>query len=200
MSVKKLRDAVKFLNETPIAICEEHEDGRINSTTDEDTIILLLEEKYGKEDIKKPPARHWWDVKPFDIPVNIKSSTFTTADNFSSKQAVLYALTDLTEDEIGRVKDFQTFQKLLKERGKKENDRDYYIIAVNKITNEVHLLSLKTLYELTPNGNNLLFQVNWGKNTNPVMRTHSDAYDFLVDAYKKSVQKKVSVHAGYETL
>ena len=124
--------------------------------------------------------------------VDIKSSTFTTADNFSSKQAVLYALTDLTEDEIGRVKDFQTFQKLLKERGKKENDRDYYIIAVNKITNEVHLLSLKTLYELTPNGNNLLFQVNWGKNTNPVMRTHSDAYDFLVDAYKKSVQKHYS--------
>ena len=107
MSVKKLRDAVKFLNETPIAICEEHEDGRINSTTDEDTIILLLEEKYGKEDIEKPPARHWWDVKPFDIPVNIKSSTFTTADNFSSKQAVLYALTDLTEDEIKDLNDLQ---------------------------------------------------------------------------------------------
>ena len=198
--VKKLRDAVGFLNEITIPICEKHEDGRYNSTIDEDTIIDLLEEKYGKENIERPPARWWWDVKVFGIPVNIKSSTFKTADNFSSKQAVLYSLTDLTEEEIVRVKDFQTFQKLLKERGKKENGRDYYIIALNKVTNETHLLSLKTLYVLTPNGNNLLFQVNWGKNINPVLRNHSEAYDFLVGAYKKSVQKKVEVHEGYETL
>ena len=197
---KELRDAVKFLNETNIVLCEEHEDGRYNSTIDEDTIIDLLEEKYGKENIERPPARWWWDVRVFGFPVNIKSSTFVTADNFSSKQAVLYALTDLTEDEIVRVKNFQTFQKLLKERGKKENNRDYYCIVLNKITNEVHLTSLKTLYVLTPNGNNLLFQVNWGKNIIPVIRTHSEAYDFLVGAYKKSVEKKVSVHEGYETL
>ena len=107
---------------------------------------------------------------------------------------------DLTEDEIVKVRDWQTFQYHLRERGKKENNRDYYCVVLNKTTNEVHLTSLKTLYALTPNGNNLLFQINWGRNTNPVLRTHSEAYDFLVGTYKKSVEKKVSVHEGYETL
>ena len=197
---KELRDAVKFLNETNIALCEDHEDGRYNSTIDEDTIITLLEEKYGEENIERPPARWWWDVKIFGYFCNIKSSTFKTADNFSSKQAVLWALTDLTEDEIVKVRDWQTFQYHLRERGKKENNRDYYCVVLNKTTNEVHLTSLKTLYALTPNGNNLLFQINWGRNTNPVLRTHSEAYDFLVGTYKKSVEKKIGVHGGYETL
>ena len=62
------------------------------------------------------------------------------------------------------------------------------------------MASLKTLSVLTPNGNNLLFQINWGRNTNPVLRTHSEAYDFLVGTYKESVEKKISVHGGYETL
>ena len=197
---KELRDAVKFLNETNIALCEDHEDGRYNSTIDEDTIIDLLEEKYGEENIERPPARWWWDVKVFGLPVNIKSSAFKTADNFSSKQAILWALTDLTEDEVEEVRDWQMFQNLLGERGKYENTRDYYCIVLNKTTNEVHLASLKTLSVLTPNGNNLLFQINWSRNTNSVCRTHSEAYDFLVGAYKKSVEKKVSVHEGYETL
>ena len=197
---KELRDVVKFLNETNIALCEDHEDGRYNSTIDEDTIITLLEEKYGEENIERPPVRWWWDVKIFGYFCNIKSSAFKTADNFSSKQAILWALTDLTEDEVEEVRDWQTFQNLLRERGKKENNRDYYCVVLNKTTNEVHLTSLKTLYALTPNGNNLLFQINWSRNTNSVCRTHSEAYDFLVGTYKKSVEKKVSVHAGYETL
>ena len=197
---KELRDAVKFLNETNIALCEDHEDGRYNSTIDEDTIITLLEEKYGEENIERPPARWWWDVKIFGYFCNIKSSTFKTADNFTSKQAILWALTDLTEDEIVKVRDWQTFQYLVREHGKTENNRDYYCIPLNKTTNEVHLTSLKTLSKLTPNGNNLLFQINWSKNINSVMRTHLEAYDFLIRTYKQSVEKKVGVHAGYETL
>ena len=62
------------------------------------------------------------------------------------------------------------------------------------------LQGLKTLTKLTPNGNNLLFQINWNNNQTIVNRTHEDAYNFLVGAYKESVKKKVSVHAGYETL
>ena len=70
----------------------------------------------------------------------------------------------------------------------------------NKTTNEVMLQGLKTLTKLTPNGNNLLFQINWSKNKTIINRTHKEAYDFIVGAYKESVRKKVSVHAGYETL
>ena len=71
---------------------------------------------------------------------------------------------------------------------------------LNKTTNEVLLQGLKTLTKLTPNGNNLLFQINWSKNKTIINRTHKEAYDLIVGTYKESVRKKVSVHAGYETL
>ena len=144
--MNKLKEVVNFLNTKNISISEEHDDGRINSVVDEKTIINILKEEYGSENIIEPPARHWWDVKVFGFPINIKVSAF------------------------------------------------------NKQTNEVILQGLKTLTKLTPNGNNLLFQINWNNNQTIVNRTHEDAYNFLVGAYKESVKKKVSVHAGYETL
>ena len=75
------------------------------------TIIDLLAEKYG-DAIEKPVAREWWDVKIYGYPVNIKSSAFkNAADNFSSKAAILYALTDLPENKV-KVQSWQTFENL----------------------------------------------------------------------------------------
>ena len=62
MYPKELNSAVEFLNTLTIQIAEGHEDGRVNSIADEDTIIDLLAEKYGNA-IEKPVAREWWDVK-----------------------------------------------------------------------------------------------------------------------------------------
>ena len=53
----KLLEVVEFLNSISIAVSESHEDGRVNSIDDEDTIIDLLIEKYGEENIIKPPPR-----------------------------------------------------------------------------------------------------------------------------------------------
>ena len=55
---------------------------------------------------------------------------------------------------------------------------------MNKITNEVHLSSLKTLAKIVPNGSNLPFQIKWGDNLQPVQRTHGQSYEFLVKCYK----------------
>ena len=146
--------AVTYLNTLAIQIAEGHEDGRVNSIADEDTIIDLLIEKYG-DAIEKPVAREWWDVKIYGYPVNIKSSAFkSAADNFSSKAAILYALTDLPENKV-KVQRWQTFENLLRTHNK-DNNRDYYIIALNKTTGECHLQSLKSLEKLTSNGNNTL--------------------------------------------
>ena len=60
----ELIEAVTYLNTLIIKIAEEHEDGRVNSIADEDTIIDLLIKKYG-DAIEKPVAREWWDVKIF---------------------------------------------------------------------------------------------------------------------------------------
>ena len=41
-----LTDAVTYLSGL-VTINEDHEDGRVNSIADEETVIQLLEEKYG---------------------------------------------------------------------------------------------------------------------------------------------------------
>ena len=196
----KLVEVVEFLNSIAISVSEKHGDGRVNSIDDEDTIIDLLIEKYGSENVEKPVERNWWDVKVFGYPLNIKSSKYgSAADNFSSKAAILYALTDLPEDKVN-VQSWKKFQDALKNHSSNDNNRDYYIFSLNKVTNEVYLTSLKTLNKLTPNGNNLPFQIKWKDNTAPVQRTHAEAYDFLVGCYKQSVLKKVSAHDGYDAL
>ena len=197
MFPKELVEVVEYLNTLTIAVSENHEDGRVNSIDDEDTIIDLLVEKYG-DNIEKPPARCWWDVKIFGHPLNIKSSNFKSGDNFSSKLALLYALTDIPEEEI-KANSWKSFQEKLKEH-KGENNRDYYIIVLSKLDGKVYLQSLKSLRKINPNGNNLPFQVNWGNNTEPVKRTYLQSYDFLIECYKESVRKKIGSHDGFEEL
>ncbi len=197
--MEKLIELVEYLNSIHIPVCTDDADGRVNSIKDEKTIINKMVERYGDE-IVESGSRSWSDVFPFGFPTNIKSSSFAAADNFSSKLAVLYALTDLPIDQILKVNKWQVFQEVLREHGQKENNRDYQIIVLNKITNRVYLTSLKKLNKLTSSGNNLPFQIAWKHNTVTVERTHKEAYDFLVGAYKDSVAKKLGVHAGYETL
>jgi len=197
---EKLVEAVDYLSGI-VTISENHEDGRVNSITDEDTVVNLLIERYGEENVKKPAARNWWDIKLFGYPLNIKSSDFSkgASDNFSSKAAILYALTDLPEDKVN-VTSWKKFQDALKYHSGKENNRDYYIIVVDKSTRKVYLQALKSLQKLTPNGNNLPFQIKWANNIQPVQRDYRQAYDFLVGYYKTSVQRKINAHDGFEQL
>ena len=195
-----LVEVVEYLNNTAITVSEKHGDGRVNSIDDEDTIIDLLIEKYGEENIQKPKERNWWDVKVFGYPLNIKSSKYgSAADNLSSKAAILYALTNLDESEVN-VSSWKKFQDALLNYSSEDNYRDYYIFSLNKQTNEVHLSSLKTLQKITPNGNNLPFQIKWADNTQPVQRTHRQAYEFLIECYKESVRRKISAHDGFDEL
>lgn len=194
-----LVEVVEFLNSISIAISENHEDGRVNSIDDEGTIIQLLVEKYG-DSIEVPKPRDWWDVKVFGYPLNLKSSKYgSAADNFSSKAAILYALTNLPENKC-KVKTWKKFQHALVEYSVEDNNRDYYMFSLNKGTNEVHLSSLKTLQKITSNGSNLPFQIKWSDNTQPVQRTHRQAYEFLVESYKESVRRKINAHDGFEEL
>ena len=195
----ELVEAVEYLNTLIIAISENHEDGRVNSIDDEDTIIALLIERYG-DNVEKPPARCWWDLKLFGYPINIKSSKFgSAADNFSSKAAILYALTNLPESEV-TCSSWKQFQKKLQHNSSQLTPRDYYIIVLNKVTKQVHLTSLKSLNKLTSNGNNLPFQIKWRDNVSPIERTYLQSYDFLIESYKESVRKKITSHDGFEEL
>ena len=199
MFPRELVEAVEYLNTLTITVSENHEDGRVNSIDDEDTIIDLLIEKYG-DNVEKPPARCWWDLKLFGYPINIKSSKFgSAADNFSSKAAILYALTNLPESEV-TCSSWKQFQKKLQHNSSQQTPRDYYIIVLNKVTGLVYLQSLKSLNKLTSNGNNLPFQIKWKDNIFPVDRDYGQSYDFLIECYKESVYKKISAHDGFDEL
>ena len=153
----------------------QNEDGRINSCLDEVKVVKLLNEKFGAR-IKTPEKRHWYDILAYDymygwIPINIKTTTTLTSDNTDNLAMCVYAYTDEILD-IHRVKSYDNgkmsnilFNKLKKKEYNFNNKKDYYFIVLNKTdTCTVIINSVKGLTTLTPNINNLPFQVCWNKN------------------------------------
>jgi len=153
----------------------QNEDGRINSCIDEDEIIKLLIEKFGDK-IKKPKIRMWYDILAFDyiygwIPINIKTTTTLTSDNTGNLAMCVYAYTDENLD-IHRDKSYENgkmsdvlFSKLQNKKYNANNKKDYYFIVLNKTdASDIIVNSVKGLTTLTPNINNLPFQVCWDKN------------------------------------
>jgi hypothetical protein len=153
----------------------QNEDGRINSCIDEAEVIILLIEKFGSR-IKKPEKRHWYDILAYDymygwIPINIKTTTTLTSDNTGNLAMCVYAYTDETLD-IYRNRSYENgkmsnilFNKLKKKEYNFNNKKDYYFIVLNKTDTSIIIVnSVKGLTLLTPNINNLPFQVCWNKN------------------------------------
>ena len=165
----------EYLKSNAIHFSTQNEDGRINSCIDEDTVIKLLIEKFCNK-IKKPKIRMWYDILAFDymygwVPINIKTTTTITSDNTGNLAMCVYAYTDEILDihkdksyENGKMSDI-LFNKLKNKKYNTNNKKDYYFIVLNKTdASDIIVNSVKGLTLLTPNINNLPFQVNWGKN------------------------------------
>jgi hypothetical protein len=165
----------KYLKSKNITFSSQNKDGRINSCFDEEKIIELLLEKFGNK-IKSPKIRMWYDILAFDnivgwIPINIKTTSTQTNDNTGNLAMCVYAYTNEFLD-IHRNKTYEngemsnTLVNCIKNKKyNKNNKRDYYFIVLNKNkVNEIIINSVKGLTILTPNINNLPFQVNWSKN------------------------------------
>ena len=92
----ELTEAVEYLSGL-VTINEDHEDGRVNSIADEETVISLLEEKYG-DNVQRPNTREFFDVRLFGHPIQIKSSSYSRLHPItSSKSKQSFTLTTLTE-------------------------------------------------------------------------------------------------------
>ena len=165
----------KHLESQAFQFSTQNEDGRINSCMDEEKVIKLLVEEFG-EKIKKPKIRMWYDILAFDymygwIPINIKTTTTTTSDNTGNLAMCVYAYTDEMLD-IHRNKSYENgkmsdvlFDKLKNKKYNTSSKKDYYFIVLNKTNaSDVIVNSVKGLTTLTPNINNLPFQVCWNKN------------------------------------
>jgi hypothetical protein len=163
----------KYLKLQLFQFSTKNKDGRINSCLDEDEVIKLLIENFG-EKIKKPKIRMWYDILAFDymygwIPINIKTTTTLTSDNTGNLAMCVYAYTNEILDihksyENGKMSNI-LFNKLKNKNYNTNNKKDYYFIVLNKTdANDIIVNSVKGLKILTPNINNLPFQVCWDKN------------------------------------
>ena len=184
----------KILQKRTINLCETSDDGRINSCMDEDEIIRILLEEIPNR-IKKPKLRMWYDILIYDyrygwLPVNIKTTTTLTSDNTGNLAMCVYAYTDEELDLYKTYQNGEMSQILIKKLNKKEynysNKKDYYFVVVNKQNNkDVVINSVKGLTELTPNINNLPFQVCWNKNRIFKYKPITKSIEMLLDAIQK---------------
>ena len=165
----------RYLISKEFEFSKHNDDGRINRCIDEDEIIKLLIEKFSNK-IKKPKMRMWYDILIFDyiygwIPCNIKTTSTLTHDNTGNLAMCVYAYTNEYLDihknnsyENGKMSNI-LYNKLKNKEYNKNNKKDYYFIILNKTnTNDIIINSIKGLTILTPNINNLPFQVCWNKN------------------------------------
>ena len=152
-----------------------NDDGRINSCSDEDKLIELLKKDFSDR-IKIPRFRMWYDILLYDnlcgwLPVNIKSTTTLSSDNTGNLAMCVYAYTDMVL-ELDNEKSYSNgkmseilFQKLKNKEYNKKSKKDYYFIVLNKQKkSDIIINSVKGLTLLTPNINNLPYQVCWNKN------------------------------------
>jgi hypothetical protein len=186
----------KYLKLQAFQFSTQNEDGRVNSCIDEDEIIKLLIEKFG-EKIKKPKIRMRYDILALDymygwIPINIKTTTTITNDNTGNLAMCVYAYTDEILDihrdksyENGKMSDI-LFNKLKNKKYNTNNKKDYYFIVLNKTdSSDIIVNSVKGLAILTPNINNLPFQVNWSKNKNFKYENINKKIKLFIDCLQK---------------
>ena len=186
----------KYLKAQAFQFSKQNEDGRINSCSDEDEIIKLLVKQYGDK-IKIPKIRMWYDILVFDnmhgwLPVNIKTTTLQTSDNTGNLAMCVYSYTNellnIHKDksyENGKMSEI-LFDKLKKKEYNNSPKKDYYFIVMNKTdSSDVIVNSVKGLSVLTPNINNLPFQVNWSKNRDFQYQKISKKIKIFIDCLQK---------------
>lgn len=197
-----LTDIQNFLIANAVQLSKQFQDGRINASINEDEIIKAIKSKF---DIELPPPRHWYDfaIKKGSekIPVNIKVTSTSTADNVQCKLGMYYALTGIWPNFANEMP-WGDYFKLMKKGLNTKTDKDYYFLVVSKKSpRDVFSTSLKQIQTLVANGNNLPFQCNWGSNRAPQSRTHDPrdaAVKFLLGKFYESIRLRANILDEFE--
>lgn len=162
---KELIAIQDFLSNRSMPLSRPFRDGRNNALVNEREIIDSIAENFA---IERARGRHWYhfaiDRGGDKIPVSLKVTSTSTADNIQCKLGMYYALTGIWPSFANEINWEDYFTRLKQDIGRKK-DKDYYILVVNKEDyKDVFCTSLKQLQTLVANGNNLPFQCNWGNN------------------------------------
>lgn len=186
----------KYLLSCNIKCYNKFKDGRHNSYNDENTIINKLEQNtslMGR--IYYPDIRMWYDILLLDdkygwIPVNIKSTTTKSCDNIGNLAVCCYSYTN-EKMKFDRMYNNGDMAKVLYDKLNKyeynDNKRDYYFIVINKNKpNDIIINSVLGLSKLSPNINNLPFQIKWDDNREYKYTNIEDKINLFIDCIKKS--------------
>ncbi len=191
----QLNEIAEFLKTNPYHLSQPLQDGRLNSSVNEEEILNTIKHSFP---IQLPKAREWWDFsfEESDIfyPVNI--TTTKTADNLNGKLGIYYALCGLLptfNNEIAWEKYFQKLHKNLC----KNTDRDYYFLIINKNDlKDIFINSLKGIQTLQPN--NLPFQCKWDDNREIVQRDFDGSKNSILSALAKSVTLRANIYLAFK--
>ncbi len=180
----QLNEIAEFLKKNPYNLSQPLQDGRLNSSVNEEEILNTIKDYFP---IQLPKAREWWDFsfEKNDIfyPVNIKTTTTKTADNLNGKLGIYYALCGLLPEFNNEIAWEKYFQKLHKDLGK-NTDRDYYFLIINKNDpKDIFINSLKGIQTLQPN--NLPFQCKWDNNREIVQRNFDESKNFILKRFSQ---------------
>ncbi|RVY47396.1 restriction endonuclease [Helicobacter pylori] len=189
----QLNEIAEFLKTNPYNLSQPLQDGRLNSSINEEEILNTIKDYFP---IQLPKAREWWDFsfKENDIfyPVNIKTTTTKTADNLNGKLGIYYALCGLLPEFNNEIAWEKYFQKLHKDLGK-NTDRDYYFLIINKNDpKDIFINSLKGIQTLQPN--NLPFQCKWDNNREIIQRDFDESKNSILSALAKSVKLRADIY------
>ena len=200
---KTLIDIRKALLERKLECSNNKEfDGRTNSCIDENKIIsFLIHHPSFKEKIRKAENRFWYDVKVYDsefgwVPVNVKTTTIKTADNVGNMSICLQAFTDEAIDIDERYNNGSVTNKFINKLKNKEYNtdfrKDYYFLVVNKDEpSQVIVNSVLGVSNITPNVNNLPFQIKWINNKDYSLTEDEDVQTRVVTHLQAIQQKAV---------
>ncbi|WRG10383.1 restriction endonuclease [Helicobacter pylori] len=193
----QLNEIAEFLKTNPYNLSQPLQDGRLNSSVNEEEILNTIKDYFP---IQLPKAREWWDFsfKKNDIfyPVNIKTTTTKTADNLNGKLGIYYALCGLVPEFNNEIAWEKYFQKLHKDLGKNTN-RDYYFLIINKNDpKDIFINSLKGIQTLQPN--NLPLQCKWDNNREIVQRDFDGSKNFILSALAKSVKLRANIYLTFK--
>ncbi|WQU76251.1 restriction endonuclease [Helicobacter pylori] len=189
----QLNEIAEFLKTNPYHLSQPLQDGRLNSSVNEEEILNTIKDYFP---IQLPKAREWWDFsfEENDIfyPVNIKTTTTKTADNLNGKLGIYYALCGLVPEFNNEIAWEKYFQKLHKDLAKNTN-RDYYFLIINKNDpKDIFINSLKGIQTLQPN--NLPFQCKWDNNREIVQRSFIESKNSILSALAKSVKLRANIY------
>ncbi|WP_121601895.1 restriction endonuclease [Helicobacter pylori] len=189
----QLNEIAEFLKTNPYNLSQPLQDGRLNSSVNEEEILNTIKDYFP---IQLPKAREWWDFSfeenKIFYPVNIKTTTTKTADNLNGKLGIYYALCGLVPEFNNEIAWEKYFQKLHKDLGT-NTDRDYYFLIINKNDpKDIFINSLKGIQTLQPN--NLPFQCKWDNNREIIQRDFDGSKNFILSALAKSVKLRANIY------